>query len=285
MWIPGAPFVCLFFGENPPSLDDCFQEIDRAALDPFSEMLHVKRVVYDLHCNWKVFVDNYLDNGYHVPHLHPGLSDHLELSTYKAKIGKNVSVQNCRSRSPEKGKEAAESRVGSQVNYFWVYPNFMINRYGKWMDTNLVIPVSETRCLTIFDYFCEERPQEKELIANLEASDRVQQEDIDISQRVQRGLESGVYLRGPYAPRFEKTHVSFPLSSCRGFQHLSRPFPDCLDSLQDKIYARTNPVLCQNFKTLHQFALERVGRLFCGLFLRHLSRAGVLCVASRGGDD
>jgi len=29
---------------------------------------------YDIHCNWKVFVDNYLDGGYHVPHLHKGLN-------------------------------------------------------------------------------------------------------------------------------------------------------------------------------------------------------------------
>ena len=219
-----GPFVCLYFGENPPSVDDSFQEIDRAALDPFSEMLHVKRVVYDLNCNWKVFVDNYLDNGYHVPHLHPGLSDHLELSTYKAKIGRNVSVQNCRSRPPEEGKQAEESRVGSQVNYFWVYPNFMMNRYGKWMDTNLVIPLSENRCQTIFDYFCEERPGEEDLMANLQASDQVQQEDIEISQRVQRGLESGAYRRGPYAPRFEKPLFHFHCRLARDFRtHLGLP--------------------------------------------------------------
>ncbi|HSK31348.1 MAG TPA: aromatic ring-hydroxylating dioxygenase subunit alpha, partial [Candidatus Limnocylindria bacterium] len=27
-----------------------------------------ERRLYTLHCNWKVFVDNYLDGGYHVPH-------------------------------------------------------------------------------------------------------------------------------------------------------------------------------------------------------------------------
>ncbi len=28
------------------------------------------RKEYTLNCNWKVYVDNYLDGGYHVPHLH-----------------------------------------------------------------------------------------------------------------------------------------------------------------------------------------------------------------------
>jgi len=32
-----------------------------------------ERREYTLACNWKVFVDNYLDGGYHVPHLHKGL--------------------------------------------------------------------------------------------------------------------------------------------------------------------------------------------------------------------
>ena len=37
---------------------------------------------YDIHCNWKVFVDNYLDGGYHVPHLHKGLSSVLYYKEY-----------------------------------------------------------------------------------------------------------------------------------------------------------------------------------------------------------
>ena len=35
---------------------------------------------YTFDCNWKVFVDNYLDGGYHVPHLHPGLASVLDYS-------------------------------------------------------------------------------------------------------------------------------------------------------------------------------------------------------------
>lgn len=31
-----------------------------------SSLLHLTRREYVLHCNWKVFADNYLDGGYHV---------------------------------------------------------------------------------------------------------------------------------------------------------------------------------------------------------------------------
>ena len=30
-------------------------------------------------CNWKVFVDNYLDGGYHVQHLHKDLAAALSI--------------------------------------------------------------------------------------------------------------------------------------------------------------------------------------------------------------
>ena len=37
---------------------------------------------YTLNCNWKVYVDNYLDGGYHVPHLHKGLNSVLDYKHY-----------------------------------------------------------------------------------------------------------------------------------------------------------------------------------------------------------
>src|SRR2546428_1251825 len=37
----------------------------------------LERRRYIVECNWKVFVDNYLDGGYHVPHLHKGLDSVL----------------------------------------------------------------------------------------------------------------------------------------------------------------------------------------------------------------
>jgi len=38
----------------------------------------LQRRHYQFECNWKVFVDNYLDGGYHVPYLHNGLDSVLD---------------------------------------------------------------------------------------------------------------------------------------------------------------------------------------------------------------
>ena len=48
-----------------------------------TEKLHYfDRRIYTLNCNWKVYVDNYLDGGYHVPHAHKGLSSVVEYTKY-----------------------------------------------------------------------------------------------------------------------------------------------------------------------------------------------------------
>src|SRR4051812_31761429 len=52
-----------------------------------------RRAEYDLACNWKVYVDNFLDGGYHVNTVHPALADVLDYSGYKTTVHANSSVQ------------------------------------------------------------------------------------------------------------------------------------------------------------------------------------------------
>src|SRR5207249_5877796 len=56
--------------------------VKRVAPLGVAKLHYFDRKVYDIHCNWKVFVDNYLDGGYHVPHLHKGLNSVLDYTEY-----------------------------------------------------------------------------------------------------------------------------------------------------------------------------------------------------------
>ena len=142
-----------------------------------------------------------LDGGYHVPHMHPALSDQLDINSYQSTLGAGWSVQSCGGKT--------DKRVGSHADYLWIYPGFMINRYGPWMDTNQVIPLTTDSCRTVFDYYFEGTPSAEETSAALAASEQVQQEDIEICRRVQTGLGSGAYDQGVYAPRFEAPMFHF----------------------------------------------------------------------------
>ena len=77
----GLVFVKL--SPEGPSLEgflgvDLTQQIRQLSLE---KLRWTERRTYMLNCNWKVFVDNYLDGGYHVPHIHGGLNSVLDPST------------------------------------------------------------------------------------------------------------------------------------------------------------------------------------------------------------
>jgi choline monooxygenase len=191
-----------------PSLDqflgsDLVRQLD--ALD-LGRLHWMERRSYTLDCNWKVFVDNYLDGGYHVPHLHKGLDSVLEYSQYAITNGERYCLQS----SPMVSDEGADTRTkavrqGERAYYFWIYPNFMINCYGQAMDTNLVIPRGIDRTEVIFDFYFADTSATARA-ANLDSiavSEQIQDEDVAICESVQRGLKSRAYGAGRLSVRRE----------------------------------------------------------------------------------
>src|SRR5262249_40169061 len=111
------------------------------------------RKTYTLACNWKVYVDNYLDGGYHVPHLHKGLNSVLDYKEYTIENSTHYSLQSSPMVQSEEHASFAATRTGDRAYYYWLYPNFMINIYEGVMDTNLVLPLAPDKCLVQFDFF------------------------------------------------------------------------------------------------------------------------------------
>ncbi|HEV2903545.1 MAG TPA: SRPBCC family protein, partial [Pyrinomonadaceae bacterium] len=215
-------------GRRPPlngSLQDWFgaqfvNEIDALGL---SNLHWLERRKYTIDCNWKVFVDNYLDGGYHVPHLHKGLDSVLDYSNYTIECGQRHCLQSSpivnsagsspplnnpdtfRGGPPPTHGDIADTRTGDRALYYWVYPNFMINCYAGVMDINLVRPISVDRTEVIFDFYfadVSESAREQNL-ASVAVGDQIQQEDLDICASVQRGLKSRVYDAGRLSVRRE----------------------------------------------------------------------------------
>jgi choline monooxygenase len=170
------------------------------------ENLHwMERRHYTLDCNWKVFVDNYLDGGYHVPHLHRGLDSVLDYSNYTIESRDRFCLQS--SPMVAEGTEARTGAVrkGECALYYWIYPNFMINWYEGVLDTNLVCPRGVDRTEVIFDfYFTDISKQSREHnLASIAVSQRIQDEDVAICKSVQRGLTSRSYVAGRLSVRRE----------------------------------------------------------------------------------
>lgn len=172
----------------------------------FSELKFVERRSYRLNCNWKVYIDNFLDGGYHVPHMHKGLNSVLDYTNYAIENAGRLCIQSSPMAVDGNSEaSAAATRKGNHAFYFWQYPNFMLNWYEGYLDTNLVIPLDVDRCEVIFDFYFADvsearMPYIRESIA---VSERVQQEDIAICDGVQRGLQSRAYQAGRLSVRRE----------------------------------------------------------------------------------
>ncbi len=179
---------------------------ERARPLGFSKLKFVERRTYTLECNWKVYVDNFLDGGYHVPHMHKGLNSVLDYVNYTIENVDRCCVQSSPVAVDTNSEaSAAATRKGERAFYFWQYPNFMLNWYEGYLDTNLVIPLAVNRCEVIFDfYFGNREPSQMPYInESIGVSERVQQEDIVICEGVQRGLGSRAYHAGRLALRRE----------------------------------------------------------------------------------
>ena len=165
----------------------------------------LERRHYTFDCNWKVFVDNYLDGGYHVPHLHKGLDSVLDYSNYTIENGEHFCLQSSPIVSEGAERETGAVRKGERALYYWIYPNFMINWYQGAMDANLVIPRGVDSTEVVFDFYfpdISESSRERNL-ASIEVGQRIQDEDEAICKSVQRGLSSRAYTAGRLSVRRE----------------------------------------------------------------------------------
>lgn len=190
----GFIFVCV--GDSPPALNDVFAGIvDTIQPIDLSKMAFSHRDEYLIDCNWKVYMDNYLE-GYHLPHVHPGLSKLLDYRSYDTILHDWFSYQ----FSPLDGSDSESNFYGEgHAHYYCIYPNLMLNILPGRLQINLILPAEGNQTRIVFDYYYADLGSEKteKLIQqDTDFSDEIQQEDITICQRVQLGLNSGSYQSG-----------------------------------------------------------------------------------------
>ena len=193
-------------GDTDAPLSDLVKGISdrvtRNGTSLLAEMNYYKRVTYDVHCNWKAYVDNYLE-GYHLPHVHPELCNLLDVQKYVTETSKYHSLQ----YSPFQAGDNLYGAGGGEAYYYYLWPNFMLNIIPGRLQTNRVIPVAADHCQVVFDYFYQdvvsaEAKQRAE--ADIEYAHKIQLEDIEICEHVQRGLASRAYDRGRFSVECEE---------------------------------------------------------------------------------
>jgi len=164
---------------------------------------------YFINANWALYCENYLE-GFHIPFVHAGLNAVIDFNDYTTELFFPFSsVQIGISKtgddyfdlpesSPEYGKKVA-------AYYFWVFPNMMFNFYPWGLSVNVIQPLAVNKTKVSFlTYIWKEELRAEGAGAEL---DKVEQEDEEIVQQVQKGIHSRFYKQGRYSVTREKgTH-------------------------------------------------------------------------------
>ncbi len=184
-----------------------------AELTPQAERFHLeklkfyKRLDYPMACNWKVYIDNYLE-GYHLPSVHPGLNRELDYNQYVTDLFTHHSRQSSPIRGPE--NEATVHRRYKQsagdlsAEYYWIYPNWMLNCYPDNTSLNIVLPTSAETCVAIFEFYLPEGSSPEVAEQSAIFSHQIQVEDGAICEVVHKNLKSASYTSGRYSAKQER---------------------------------------------------------------------------------
>ncbi len=193
-----GPFLFVNLDAGAPELADFLGAIPEETRGlPLDRMRRFRKHDYEIACNWKVYIDNYLE-GYHIPIVHPGLFRLLDYRAYRVETAALSSKQHAPYRDRAEGAEAASS----QALYYWLFPNLMLNFYPDNLQTNVIVPISHERTLARFEWYVldpESPGDREEFERSLAFADQVQKEDIAICEAVQRGLRSRTYRSGRYS--------------------------------------------------------------------------------------
>jgi choline monooxygenase len=171
---------------------------------PFDRLKFSYRRDYVVECNWKVYIDNYLE-GYHLPAAHPGLMRELDYQRYRVETfryySSHIAPIRAASDSPSSDVRRYDFQDASQsALYYWIFPNFMLNVYPDNLSSNIILPLGPDRTLTIFEWFSYRGEVAQ---ATIDFSDEIQREDVKLCESVQRGLRARNYNQGRFSVKRE----------------------------------------------------------------------------------
>lgn len=175
-----------------------FLPIERARLDA------TRQRDYLVHANWALYLDNYLE-GFHIPYVHASLNEAIDYGAYTVETYAWSSLQLGVASGAEEtfdlpaGHPFAGERVAAF--YVWMFPLTMFNVYPWGISVNVVRPLGvDCTKVTFLPYVWDASKLERGAGAAL---DRVEREDEEVVEDVQRGLRSRLYTRGRYSPKRE----------------------------------------------------------------------------------
>lgn len=203
--VPGGPTLKDMWGGLSELLEPYHIEKHELVGDGIGKM--------EWNCNWKVGVDNNLEN-YHVPVGHPGYHRMLDLAPDDLVTPHGVfgSIATLKDEPSSNRAERFYQRLASEVLtdldpktrrtwlFFTMPPNIGIDVYSDSIDLYQILPRTADSCTVRYPIYApkDERREARVLrYLNFRINRQVGNEDRELCERVQFGLSSHAYEQGP----------------------------------------------------------------------------------------
>ncbi len=202
--VSGGPSLAEIWGEEAKLIAPYRLE----ELEPAANAIHTE--VWN--CNWKVAVDNNLEN-YHIPIGHPGYHRMLDndLQGFMNAHGVAGSASRHKAQSDNWSEDrylrlapVALDRLAEATRRTWMFftlpPNIGIDIYPDSADVFQILPRTATTCFVRYPVFKprDDRREARVLrYLNTRINRQVTREDKELTERVQAGLSSHGYRPGP----------------------------------------------------------------------------------------
>jgi Rieske 2Fe-2S family protein len=201
---------------GPPSLRDQLADLpQRFAPWRMQELRVAHRIEYDIATNWKLVVQNY-NECLHCPVIHPllnrmhhylGADNVPTTGTYcGGAMGFKAGVETLSSDGKRRRDflPGLGERERSVVNYFAIYPNFLLTLHPDYMMTITIWPqhAGRTKLIAEWHFHPDEIAKADFVFEDaIEFWDRTNREDWAISEQSYLGISSRGYAPGPYSER------------------------------------------------------------------------------------
>ncbi|HVY85125.1 MAG TPA: aromatic ring-hydroxylating dioxygenase subunit alpha [Caulobacterales bacterium] len=179
-------------------LSDVLAPLDQRLGDADWSRMHIAlRRSHELACNWKTYVENYLE-GYHIPLIHAGLDAEVDSGKYNVRVEDRVVIH-----------EAPMRKTGAVYDglWAWAWPNIGFNIYARGLMMERMAPLGNERTRLDYLYLMPEGESVSE--ETLAMSDVVVGEDKWVAERVQENLDAGIYDTGRLSPKHEMGVAAF----------------------------------------------------------------------------
>ena len=199
----------IFTGLNPKiSINDLVSDMEkRISWMPIEDFEYREDLSkqYEINANWALYCDNYLE-GFHIPFIHNDLNAVLDYENYDVDLFPYSNLQIGYSNDKEICFDLPEESYDYGENiaayYFWLFPNMMFNFYPWGLSLNIITPISIDKTKVEFKSYVW-----KEDLLKMGAGadvNKVELEDQQIVQNVQKGVKSRLYNHGRFSPKMEK---------------------------------------------------------------------------------